>query len=135
MRIETFILILSVMFVVLYSSLIGRPFIIFLWIWLWLLLIKMVYSFIVAPMGRNRFRPRPSQELCPFEVVEWEKLRTKWNCTDPADYHCLPDQYNVPGQICVKPIWVLKSKYNYMVNHFPIRTQDYSWKFSWTLLF
>ena len=83
----------------------------------------MVYSFIVAPMGRNRFRPRPSQELCPFEVVEREKLRTKWNCTDPADYFCLPDQYNVPGQICVKPIWVLKSKYNYMVNQFPIRTR------------
>ena len=82
----------------------------------------MVYSFIVAPMGRNRFLPRPSQELCPFETMEWEKLRTKWNCTDPADYHCLPDQYNVPGQICVKPIWVLKSKYINMVNHFPIRT-------------
>ncbi|XP_078334861.1 uncharacterized protein LOC144625936 [Crassostrea virginica] len=61
-------------------------------------------------MGRNKFRPRPSQELCPFETMEWEKLRTKWNCTDPADYHCLPDQYNVPGQICVKPIWVSKNK-------------------------
>nr|XP_022333617.1 uncharacterized protein LOC111130705 [Crassostrea virginica] len=60
-------------------------------------------------MERNKFRPRPSQELCPFEVVEWEKLKTTWNCTDPADYHCLPDQYNVPGQICVKPHWVLKN--------------------------
>nr|XP_022318534.1 uncharacterized protein LOC111121511 isoform X2 [Crassostrea virginica] len=60
-------------------------------------------------MERNKFHPRPSQELCPFEVVEWEKLKTKWNCTDPADYHCLPDQYNIPGQICVKPHWVLKN--------------------------
>uniref|UniRef100_A0A8W8N5I3 Novel STAND NTPase 3 domain-containing protein n=1 Tax=Magallana gigas TaxID=29159 RepID=A0A8W8N5I3_MAGGI len=58
-------------------------------------------------MDKTRFNPGP--ELCPFDSVKWERLKGIWNCSDQELYHCLPNQYNIPGQICVKPNWVLKN--------------------------
>lgn len=60
-------------------------------------------------MDKTQFNPRPFKELCPFDLLEWERLKGIWNCSDQELYHCLPNQYNYPGQICVKPNWVLKN--------------------------
>lgn len=60
-------------------------------------------------MDKSRFISRPHGELCPFDAVKWEGLKEQWNCSDQELYHCLPNQYNFPGQICLKPNWVLKN--------------------------
>lgn len=60
-------------------------------------------------MDKTQFTPLLSQDLCPFDSVKWEGLKGRWNCSDQELYHCLPNQYNKHGQICVKPNWVLKN--------------------------
>ncbi|XP_055998705.1 uncharacterized protein LOC125683448 isoform X2 [Ostrea edulis] len=60
-------------------------------------------------MAANQFNLRPPGQLCPFESRQWEALKRVQNCSKPEYYHCLPNQYNQPGQICVKANWVSKN--------------------------
>ncbi|XP_061178531.1 uncharacterized protein LOC133187182 [Saccostrea echinata] len=60
-------------------------------------------------MAKNQFTLLQTGKLCPFKSNEWEEYKKKWNCPDPEFYHCIPDQYNQPGEICIKPNWASKN--------------------------
>ncbi|XP_062578231.1 uncharacterized protein LOC134240146 [Saccostrea cucullata] len=60
-------------------------------------------------MTENQFNKLQPGELCPFNSNDWETMKNKQNCQDPEFYHCMPNQYNEPGEICVKPNWASKN--------------------------
>ncbi|XP_062578232.1 uncharacterized protein LOC134240147 [Saccostrea cucullata] len=60
-------------------------------------------------MAKDQFNPLQPGKLCPFNSNDWETMMKKWNCPDPEFYHCMPNQYNIPGEICVKPNWASKN--------------------------
>ncbi|XP_062599843.1 uncharacterized protein LOC134261415, partial [Saccostrea cucullata] len=64
-------------------------------------------------MTENHFKKLQPGELCPFNSNGWETMKNQHNCPDPEFYHCIPNQYNEPGEICVKPDWASN-------NHCPI---------------
>ncbi|XP_062587005.1 uncharacterized protein LOC134248610 [Saccostrea cucullata] len=60
-------------------------------------------------MTENQFNKLQPEKLCPFNSNDWETMKNKRNCPDPEFYHCMPNQYNEPGEICVKPNWASKN--------------------------
>nr|XP_022319921.1 uncharacterized protein LOC111122419 isoform X1 [Crassostrea virginica]XP_022319928.1 uncharacterized protein LOC111122419 isoform X1 [Crassostrea virginica]XP_022319937.1 uncharacterized protein LOC111122419 isoform X1 [Crassostrea virginica] len=57
---------------------------------------------------------------CPVNKTVWEEDKSRYQCTSFINfYHCIQDERNRSGEICIQPIWVLKDycpEYNSGVN-------------------
>ena len=61
------------------------------------------------------FQPLRVGEHCPLNETAWMARKSQFNCTDtggnPAkEYHCLPNNLGVPGEVCIGSSWVQPSK-------------------------
>nr|XP_034325538.1 uncharacterized protein LOC117689244 isoform X2 [Crassostrea gigas] len=57
------------------------------------------------------FVPVEIGETCPLNETEWMKRKALFNCTDtsgnpPKEYHCVTNNLEVPGEVCMGSGWV-----------------------------
>lgn len=61
---------------------------------------------------------------CSFNKTVYEKDKAFFNCQGSTNvYHCIQNERNRSGEICIQPVWVQPSKYLiditwYIIGHF-----------------
>lgn len=61
---------------------------------------------------------------CSFNKTVYEKDKDSFNCQGSTNvYHCIPNERNRSGEICIQSVWVQPSKNSiittwYIISHF-----------------
>lgn len=66
---------------------------------------------------------------CPYNRTLYEEEKDLFNCKSSIKiYHCINDDRDIPGEICIQPVWVQPCMYllviyiaGYIISHFQIK--------------
>lgn len=71
--------------------------------------------------------------FCAINKSIWEQEKSLFNCPSSINvYHCIQNEKNRSGEICIQPVWVQPSKWDHKL-HVLIGHLKYPTHFDWTV--